>query len=243
VYFNDSSKAILSPAAPGTDPAQQEWEYIERRHAAGTPQAVAQASLPERAVYTLTHFPAHLQKKVTLLRHFSSHLLKPTPVASNDEPQSASSEPQVSRRSPPKSNSVAAPSSPAAVSPSSSSVRDASGALIYVKKWLRTKHAIFFRLSNRTVQVIFQDHTELVLSSQTNCVTYTDKNRRRETCRMERTAAAPANDAADALMDRPDLAKRMKYTKEILHLLISRNSAPAAVSAPVSNAGVEATPA
>ena len=27
--------------------------------------------------------------------------------------------------------------------------------LVYVQKWLRTKHAIIFRLSNKTVQVNF----------------------------------------------------------------------------------------
>lgn len=28
---------------------------------------------------------------------------------------------------------------------------------VYVKKWLKTKHAILFRLSNKVVQVIFED--------------------------------------------------------------------------------------
>ncbi len=101
-----------------------------------------------------------------------------------------------------------------------------------MQKWLRTKHAIFFRLSNRTVQVIFQDHTELVLSSLTNCVTYTDKNRKRTTSSMERASPAVSSGAteataADPWADRPDLAKRMKYTKEILHLLLSKNAAAA----------------
>ena len=36
---------------------------------------------------------------------------------------------------------------------------------VYVKKWRREKHAILFRLSNKVVQVIFQDSTEIVLSS------------------------------------------------------------------------------
>jgi POLO box duplicated region len=36
----------------------------------------------------------------------------------------------------------------------------------YLKKWVRTKHAILFRLSNRTVQVLFMDRRfVLVLSS------------------------------------------------------------------------------
>jgi hypothetical protein len=242
VYFNDSSKAILS--APSSSDSSiitedQSWEYIERKHAPGSAAAIATqaAGVGERQCYTLSNFPVSLQKKVTLLRHFSSHLQKPS-AGGSDTPDTNGNEPQVSRRSPPKNpahtasfvpSTAGIPASPASAI-SNGTGRDSTGGLIYVKKWLRTKHAIFFRLSNRTVQVIFQDHTELVLSSLTNCVTYTDKNRRRETCSMDRTATS--GDASnDPVQDRPDLAKRMKYTKEILHLLLSRSGTTA-----VSNA-------
>ncbi len=43
---------------------------------------------------------------------------------------------------------------------------DTLGNLTYLKKWVRTRHAILFRLSNRTVQVIFFDHSEILLSSE-----------------------------------------------------------------------------
>lgn len=43
--------------------------------------------------------------------------------------------------------------------------------LYYVKKWMRTKHAIMFRLSNKIVQVNFQDRTEIILSSESRVVT------------------------------------------------------------------------
>jgi polo-like kinase 1 len=46
---------------------------------------------------------------------------------------------------------------------------------IYVKKWMRTKHAIMFRLSNKIVQVNFQDHTEILLNSESRLVTYVNK--------------------------------------------------------------------
>ncbi len=42
--------------------------------------------------------------------------------------------------------------------------KNKSGSQVYVKKWMRTKHAIMFRLSNKIVQVNFQDHTEILLS-------------------------------------------------------------------------------
>ena len=43
---------------------------------------------------------------------------------------------------------------------------DSKEPLVYVKKWVRTRHAILFRLSNHTVQVIFLDGTEVILSSE-----------------------------------------------------------------------------
>jgi polo-like kinase 1 len=47
--------------------------------------------------------------------------------------------------------------------------------VVYVKKWMRTRHAIMFRLSNKIVQVNFQDHTEIILSSESKVVTYVNK--------------------------------------------------------------------
>ena len=46
---------------------------------------------------------------------------------------------------------------------------------IYVKKWLRTKHAIIFRLSNKIIQVIFFDQTEIILHSENHAITYVNK--------------------------------------------------------------------
>ena len=72
--------------------------------------------------YNLTDFPKDLQKKVTLLQHFRSYL-ENNKEANGDEISS------------PKSMAQAIPG----VSP------------VYVKKWMRTKHAIMFRLSNKIV--------------------------------------------------------------------------------------------
>ena len=45
---------------------------------------------------------------------------------------------------------------------------------VYVKKWMKTKHAIMFRLSNKIVQVNFTDKSEIILSSEQKLVTYID---------------------------------------------------------------------
>ena len=76
-------------------------------------------------------------------------------------------------------------------------------ALVFVKKWIRTKHAILFRLSNHTVQVVFFDQTEVLVTLDD--VTFVDKERNRTTY-------------AD-VGSRPELAKRLQYTLEILEQL------------------------
>jgi polo-like kinase 1 len=85
---------------------------------------------------------------------------------------------------------------------------------VYVKRWLKTRHAVIFRLSNKVVQVHFQDDTEIILSSEARLVTYTDGKGERKTF--------PLSD----LINNPqvDVSKRLKYTKDILYQLISKQS-------------------
>lgn len=84
---------------------------------------------------------------------------------------------------------------------------------VYVKKWMRTKHAIMFRLSNKIVQVNFQDHTEIILSSESKEVTYVNKKGERLTYPL--TTALDSTDS--------EMSKRLKYTKDILTHMLSSN--------------------
>ena len=89
---------------------------------------------------------------------------------------------------------------------------------VYVKKWMKTKHAILFRLSNKIVQVSFLDQTEIILSSETKIVTYMDKKGQLSTY--------PLNTALDS--NNYEMTKRLKYTKQILmHMLTSKSHANA----------------
>lgn len=47
--------------------------------------------------------------------------------------------------------------------------------MIYLKKWMKTRHASLLRLSNKIVQVAFTDKTEIILSSESKMVTYVNK--------------------------------------------------------------------
>ena len=85
--------------------------------------------------------------------------------------------------------------------------------VVYVKKWMRTRHAIMFRLSNKVVQVNFQDHTEIMLSSESKIVTYVNKKCERSTY--------PLNIAMDS--NNQEMVKRLKYTKDILTHMLNAN--------------------
>lgn len=68
-----------------------------------------------------------------------------------------------------------------------------------------------FRLSNKIVQVNFQDNTEIVLSSETRVATYVNKKGERLTYPL--TSALESTNA--------EMSKRLKYTKDILTHMLS----------------------
>ena len=84
---------------------------------------------------------------------------------------------------------------------------------VYLKKFVRTKHAILFRLSNLTVQISFNDNTEIILSQESKKVTYVNKKKQ--------ILYYPLNVALDS--DNNEMTKRLKYTKKILmRMLITK---------------------
>jgi polo-like kinase 1 len=88
--------------------------------------------------------------------------------------------------------------------------------VVYVKKWMKTRHAVMFRLSNKIVQVNFTDKTEIILSSENKLVVYVNKKGERSNYPLATALESPNT----------EMAKRLKYTKEILtHMLTNNNGA------------------
>ena len=85
---------------------------------------------------------------------------------------------------------------------------------VYLKKWMKTRHAIMFRLSNKIVQVDFHDKTQIVLSSIAKLVTYVNKKGEKSHYKI-----AEAMDS-----DNAEMGKRLKYTKEILTHMLNNNA-------------------
>jgi len=183
VYFNDSTKAVHSASGDS-------FVYVERRKTGGTGGALREPV----STYTLTNFPEEtLKKKVTLLKHFRSYLLEQQKRAEETgeaEPLSSNFDERddVDSRS-----------------------NDGGETTVFMKKWIKTKHAMLFRLSNGTVQVLFYDLTEVLISAEGNLITFVDKEKNR----FVHSTAEIAN------KQHGDVSRRLKYAKEILSQLIS----------------------
>lgn len=57
--------------------------------------------------------------------------------------------------------------------------------LSYIKKWKRAKKAILLRNSNKVIQVIFSDQSELVLASGSGIVTFINSKREIKKCPLQ----------------------------------------------------------
>jgi len=131
--------------------------------------------------HTLEKYPADLKKKITLVKHFMTYLEGEQKLKIKRQPYDKA---KVENE---KENHN----------------------LVYVKKWMKTKHAIMFRLSNRLVQTCFTDKTEILLSTVNKMVTYVNKKRER--------IMVPFGDAL--YEDNKEMGKRLRYTKEILQYI------------------------
>jgi len=155
--------------------------------------------LPEqRSTHSWTDYPQDLHKKATLLKHFNHYMFN------NEQKEGVTS-----GRS------------------SLQGQTDASSAQLYVKKWMRSRHAILFQLSNKLVQVHFLvDATELHFSSRHQVVTYIDKRKERHTYPLQSVLDVP----------NPELGKRLRYAKDMLVNLIGGPDKARAVDAPAATA-------
>jgi len=190
VYFNDSTKIVMSPDG-------LVFQYMERRR-----RSSSCATEHVSQTHPIDNYPPELQKKVTLLKHFKGYLLDQAleDTAGSDAAAAAAA-----------AATAAAAAASSTGSGSASSVFFNGVEMPFLKKWVRTRHAILFRLSNRTVQVVFFDRSEVLLSSEARVVTFMDKQGVRTEHSLDEVLRT----------GRADISKRLKYTKDIMHRLIN----------------------
>lgn len=168
------------------------FQYVERHRPPGDPSLNngPRRGEPTTATYNISTYPKSLQKKVTLLKHFRNYLVE---QQKNDDDEETGTYMD-------SLNAVL-----------SGRGNGSTTDMVYVKKWIRTKHAILFRLSDQTVQIVFYDQTEVLLTPDERFVTFVDKTRVRCTYYL-----------SDELVGcNEGLAKRLKYCREILQQLLS----------------------
>jgi len=107
------------------------------------------------------------------------------------------------------------------------------GQVPYVKKWTRNRYAIMFQLSNKIVQVVFFDKTEAILSSRSHTVTYVDKRGQISSYPISNVLEVP----------NAELAKRLRYTKDILVNLMGPRTGDLGLPSSSAAAAEDALPA
>ena len=180
VHYNDSTKMVWEPVT-------NRVEYYARIKETIDGVVHAQDS---RSSFHMDTFPENLNKKVTLIKYFKSYLSKAK--GKKDGVEVVSCTPYT------------------ATAPTLLTEPHMVSDMVYVKRWLITPQAMIFRLSNRTIQVCFFDNVEVILSSESKIVSFTEATGRRRTIPLSAVAAQSE-----------EIASRLKYTKDILHKLIN----------------------
>lgn len=185
--LNDGGSGVYFNDSTKTalEPNGESFQYIERKRDDKDPTGRRSESVVE--TFSLASYPDKLKKKVTLLTHFRNYLIEQQKKAVEE------GDDELSQYF------------------GSNAGTDAPEDVVFVKKWIQTKHAILFRLSNQTVQVVFYDQTEVLLTPDTRYVTYVDKNRLRATYNLTDELVGTST----------EIEKRLKYTKEIVSQLMS----------------------
>lgn len=144
---------------------------------------------------TTEDYPAELQKKVKLLIHFRNYMLDHTPKGQEDPLISPESSFQT-----------------VDTSSEGCGAKDATTRPVYIKTWFRSPYAIVFRLSNRNIQVDFNDGTEVILSPEVHIVTYRGKDGRRNSYQQGHLPSVP------------ELLKRLRYVMDLLQEMLDRKN-------------------
>ena len=84
---------------------------------------------------------------------------------------------------------------------------------VYIRRWMRTKHAIIFRLSHKVIQVCFLDKTEIFLNVRDKTVSYSNKQGEKFSYTLNQVLHS----------NNYEITKRFKYTQDVLAHMINMN--------------------
>ena len=196
VYFNDYTKILLNPTS-------NDFIYVERKMKDQKDMIIS---------FKLKGEPKEIKKKMLIFQNFKKYFDEEirSEKEKEEKEKQEKEEPQMRMC---KTQRNKKPKKVEKAPPKEQDLSPKGGDNVFIRKWMKTKHAIIFRLSNKTIQVIFKDHTEIILFNDT--VTYKNKNGEMSVFNIE-----------DALNSSNfEMNKRIKYTQSILTKMVNANQA------------------
>lgn len=192
VLFNDATKIVQSADRTRFEYMGKQQHHPRQQHQKdGSSSSAAAAAAPIVEVFrgrldevVPAGVPKDLRKKVALLRHFSDHFRKEQ-AREHQEMDTVGAD-------------------------CAGFVDDAP--MIYVKKWITTRHAIVFRVSNHSIQVNFNDGAKLLLVSERKLVSFVDVRGQRSVYSLNQ------------LPEDRSLLQRLKYAKGIIYQFVRRSA-------------------
>ena len=213
VYFNDNTKMLFNPQ-------QQRITYVERK-----------ISDKQELLYTfsINEYPDDIKNKVNLFNEFKNFLedeikIKHSNTLYNSKDKNKLNfELNEETKEKIKRKSTKINKKQLSVSSDKQNQDDENNFdinnnieeidFIFVKKWLKTRHAMIFRFSNKIIQVCFQDRSQIIIHPLNQNITYINKNGEK--------SIYPLNKGLNS--SNHEMNKRVKYTKEVLAHMISIN--------------------
>ena len=197
VYFNDNTKMLLNPK-------DQRFIYVERKI------TDKQESLFQ---FFLKDYPDILNNKVKLFVQFKKFLEEEDNNAKIKEKVKNNINTSPSKRKHKEKSDLKKSKSKENIGNDFSNVEVKETDFIFVKKWMNTKHAIIFRFSNKIIQTIFKDKTQVIIHSLNNNLTYINKKEEKIEVHLDKVFES----------NNYELIRRVKYIKEILTHMVNIN--------------------
>ena len=191
VYFNDYTKLIYNPRSG-------KISFIERKVTKG-----------KDMLYTfgLKEAPKELAKKVLIFLQFKKYFEE----EKNDKDEKSSSA-KIDRKKKAISDKNVSKRIDKKEEKKEDKKEEKEEESIFLTKWMKTNQAIIFRLSNKTIQVIFKDRSEIILFGDK--IIYKDISNQIKNYKVE-----------DALNSSNfEMIKRIKYVLNLFSKTISFNS-------------------
>ena len=209
IYFNDTTKIVLNPI-------EKTFTYIDKK------------MIDEQELlytFSMNEYPDEIKKKVYLFNQFKNYLddennrnkineetiLKNKEKEKEIEENEKRSKEKHKHKHKKKKEEKKDEGEEQNVNASIKNIEEID--FIFVKKWIKTKHAIIFRFSNKAIQICFKDRTEIFLHIINENITYTNKSGEK--------IVYPLKNSLNS--SNFEMNKRVKYAKQVLTHMININ--------------------